>query len=140
VSALDERIEAGWRELLAAVDGIPDDRLAEPGAADHWSVKDVLAHIAYWEDRLVERVERKLAGLPEPQGGDFEADNQREHEARRDWALERVWDDLRRGHERLRATVHAAPQLTDDDVAEETWEHYDEHVRAIRAWRGQAGV
>ena len=140
-----ERIEASWQDLMSAVEGIPDDRLAEPGVAGDWSVKDILTHIAFWEGNLVGSIERRMAGQPDDDDDDgseeaMHALNHREYENRKGWSLDRVWDDLRRGHERMLTSVRSFPSLTDDDVQGDTWGHYEEHANSIRAWRQQVGL
>ena len=141
MTAMLERIEASWQELLTAVDGIPDARLAEPGVTGDWSVKDILTHIAYWEGDLVQTAERTLAGeTAVSDDTDVDLLNQRAYEDRRDWSVERVWDDLHRGHERMVTSIRACPSLTEDEVKVETWEHYEDHIASIRAWRARVGV
>src|SRR6266567_8704121 len=48
-------------ELLAAIDGLSDELMAEP-SIDGWSVKDHLAHLAIWDDIRASEVERISAG------------------------------------------------------------------------------
>jgi uncharacterized damage-inducible protein DinB len=48
-------------ELLAAIDGVSDERLTER-SLDGWSVKDHLAHLALWDDVRASEVERISAG------------------------------------------------------------------------------
>lgn len=141
MSDMVERIGASWRGLMEAIAGIPDARLAEPGVAGDWSVKDVLAHIAFWEDQLVEQIDRRMSGTPQPDDeGDVEVTNAREYEARRDWTVERVRDDLLRGHERMLTSLRAVPDIPAGDVEGDTWEHYDDHATDIRRWREQMGI
>ncbi len=59
-----ERIEASWRELTEALAGIPEERLTEPGVAGEWSVKDLMGHIAFWDEQALLAAERHLAGQP----------------------------------------------------------------------------
>src|SRR3954469_12222528 len=47
------RAQFDQRELLAA---LTDPERAAIGTADHWSVKDVVLHIAFWKNREVERL------------------------------------------------------------------------------------
>lgn len=41
-----EQMQAGYAEWLALLDTIPPERISEPGAVGHWTVKDIIAHIA----------------------------------------------------------------------------------------------
>jgi uncharacterized damage-inducible protein DinB len=49
--------EASLRRLQALVDGLSDERLAQPMAAG-WTVAGVLAHIAFWDYRIVTMLDR----------------------------------------------------------------------------------
>ena len=50
-------LEAARKETLAAVDGIPEEKMATP-AFGTWSVKDVLCHLASWEQLAVADLQR----------------------------------------------------------------------------------
>ena len=64
VHALLERIEEAWRQLFAALDDIPEDRLSDPGVIGDWSLKDLFGHLAFWDEHATKEIERALAGLP----------------------------------------------------------------------------
>ena len=53
------RAQFDQRELLAA---LTDHERAAIGTADHWSVKDVVLHIAFWKNREVERLAAAARG------------------------------------------------------------------------------
>ena len=53
------RAQFDQRELLAA---LSDHERAAIGTADHWSVKDVVLHIAFWKNREVERLAAAARG------------------------------------------------------------------------------
>src|SRR5262245_7168689 len=77
------RIDESWRGWLDALAGIPDDRLAEPGVVEQWSIKDFFGHVAFWNAYTVEASRRLLAGEP-PWQNDWQAMNRREAAARAD--------------------------------------------------------
>ena len=52
------RMEKEWRVFLDSFAGLADNVLMESGAVGHWSIRDLLAHIATWE-------EEALKALPE---------------------------------------------------------------------------
>jgi hypothetical protein len=137
-----ERVEASWEQLLAAVDGIADERMSEPGVAGDWSVKDVLAHVAYWEGRAIGIVERKLTGEPDPPGGglDFEAVNQNVYAERANWTIAQMLDEFHGTHQRFMAALRQFPDIDTDAIEGNTFEHYDEHAADIRAWRERVGA
>ena len=146
-------IDAAWRPLREAVRG-REDRLVDEREADGWTVKELVAHIAFWEE-TVSAVMSFFLGTPElkesdwyggdelgvPPGAPWPAtDVHNEREAR--WARHRPgseaverWD---RAHEKLIALVSS---LTDeqleepgviDRIAAESYRHYPDHLRALR--------
>jgi hypothetical protein len=48
-------MDKAWRAFMDSVRGIPESLMSEPGVSGHWSVKDILAHVAAW-DRETKRV------------------------------------------------------------------------------------
>ncbi len=61
-SELLNRIKAGRAEFDAAVNLFDKHDLAKPLLENGWSVKDVLAHICFWEKRIVSLYETLAAG------------------------------------------------------------------------------
>src|SRR5690242_20210325 len=59
--ALLEHYTKGREELLLAIDGLSDEMMSEP-SIDGWSVKDHLAHLAFWDDTRASEVVRISAG------------------------------------------------------------------------------
>ena len=67
---LDE-LESTRATLLGAIAGLDEDALDRKGAVGEWSVKNVLAHIAAWEEWVVQALPRRLASGVTPD--DFRA-------------------------------------------------------------------
>lgn len=128
-----------WQNLLDADAGIPEERMDEPGVAGEWSVKDVLAHVAYWDNEDLAAVERFVNSVPVPEDAEWQAVNEQVFAERRGWPLADVRRDLLDTHERLLTALRHAPGY-DLALLKESWEHYDEHGAEIRAWRERAGV
>jgi len=128
-----------WQGLLDSFAGVPNERLAEPGVAGDWSAKDVLTHVAYWDNEDVAAIERTLKGVPDPEGVDYEAVNVRVAIERRDWTVARVRDDLLDTHARVVSALRAAPDFSPETVRE-SLKHYDDHAAEIRAWRERVGL
>jgi uncharacterized protein (TIGR03083 family) len=134
------RIDRAWDELLAVLDAVPDDRLAEPGPVGAWSVKDLLGHIAVWDRIPIEAVPRLLAGDLTAWEIDTEAINQRESAARRDRSPIELRTEMDAAHAALRAFVAGLTMaaIANDGVrrriAVDTYEHYAEHAAEIRDW------
>jgi len=129
------RTEAAWRDLLAAIAAVPAESLRRPGIVGDWSVKDLLGHVAVWDEEAATKLRRIGAGLPVEEFS-FQALNESEADARAVWTVAEAMEAMQRAHALLAATLDAHPEIDPDDVKVDTWEHYAEHAEQIRAWRG----
>ena len=139
---------AAWEALLARV---PADRWTSPGAAGGWSVKDLVAHIAWGEEEVVQllRTHDFSMGsglwLLEP-----DERNRMVYGQRRRWPLDLIIGYEAETWANLRSLIVT---LTDDDlndarsftalphqwrpwqfIASNTFGHYDAHAPAVEAW------
>jgi hypothetical protein len=141
-----QRLERAWAEFRESYAGLSDAELMEPGVTGAWSVRDIIAHVTWWEEEALTHLPLVLAGGRPPRysvtHGGIDAFNAKLTEQRRDWSLAQVrarQDDV---HRRLVAFVERAP---DDQTGSETrfrrrlrldtYGHYPKHARAIRIWR-----
>lgn len=138
---------AQWEALLAKVD---QARVTEPGIEGEWSLKDILAHVAWYEREMVGILQtRALVGsslwvLPnvERNAAIFDQNCNR--------SLPEVLAEAQHVYFEL---LHTAQSLADDDLidpsryrdmpadwvpwkvfADNSYEHYAAHIPAIRAW------
>lgn len=141
---LTERAERSWQGWVEAIEGIPDERLAEP-MVGHWSGKDLLGHVAFWEDWGVGESQRLLAEQPET-GEDMDAVNERQVEESKNAvvaAQKRYRDEA---HGRLMAFLRTIPEDSPhlpeviETIGSETYGHFDEHAAQVRAWREAEGL
>jgi uncharacterized damage-inducible protein DinB len=150
--ALTTRLVDARNELLALVRGLPVDRLETPGAVGDWSVKDVIGHIASWENRLLTLAQTVLNGHAaqiEWLSGDeaLQAWNQKQYLRKRDWD----WHETIRELALLREEVlwnigWAAPEqlflshelavgaVSPAGLLEGIAEHDEEHLTQLRRW------
>jgi hypothetical protein len=138
---------ANWQNVLARVG---EQRMTEPGASGAWSVKDIIAHITFFENEMVGLLQtRVLAGsdlwaLPQDER------NRVIYEQNRSRALGDVLAESAQVHARM---VRLLDGLSDADlleaarfkempadwlpwriIAENTFEHYRDHAAIVRAW------
>lgn len=145
VAATLHKIDASWTNLRDALDGIPDDRLAEKGAVGEWSVKDVMGHIGFWDEQAVVAAHREMAGEPKREA-DWQAMNEQQAATAADRGSAEQRSSMEQAHEAVVALLQAAPRLDPRTVGlcgcmqEDTYEHYDEHAADIRAWRARNGI
>lgn len=148
-----EKTRAGFAELEALIVPLSETQMLKTGAGGGWSVKDNLAHVAFWQRRLAGLLAAaRDRGAPELAPGLSESDldriNHDAYLASREQALSEVLTDLRTLFEKVLGLLNALSddQLTNpkhvswtrgsplaDDVAGDTYEHYPEHAAAIRA-------
>ena len=148
IRAQRERFEA----MLAEVD---EALMTQPGVVGEWSVKDILAHIAVWEGRMVGWLEQILRGevpealAPGQTWDNLDQLNEQTYLENRDRPLEEVLAEFEASFRRAWDGVEAVPEdaLLDPDrypwregepvwhiVAANTFWHYPEHGASIRAW------
>jgi uncharacterized protein (TIGR03083 family) len=132
-----QQIETDWQELMATVDGVPDEQLNTPGAAGEWSAKDVLGHVAFWDADAADRLERLADGRPQADddGEDWQVTNEREATARAGKPASEVRAELDGAHARVLAALRRLDEVDPELIEGATWSHYRDHIGDLRAWR-----
>ena len=145
-----KRLEEAWEALKESYAGLSDAELLEPGVAGAWSVRDVIAHVTWWEEEALTHLPLILAGGRPPRYsvtyGGIDAFNAKMTAQKKDLSLAEVMGQRDEVHRRLIAFIELAPG---DQVSGETrfrrrlrldtYGHYAKHARAIRNWREQSG-
>ena len=67
-----EKIAGAMDAFQVALAGLPEERIDEPGVCGVWSVKDLVHHVAYWENNVAEELEGLLRGEGRPGHGQGE--------------------------------------------------------------------
>ena len=131
----------------AAVAAVGIDRHTLPALDGGWSVKDVLAHVSFWERACSRWLEAVARGeTPErPEVRDVDATNARAYNEAKDAALDAIVAESRAASD---AIIRATEALSEADLADEqrfgfatrrmidgnSGEHYREHAEQIEAW------
>jgi hypothetical protein len=143
-----KRIDKAWNALRESYAGLSTSELLEPGVTVDWSVRDVIAHVTWWEEEALTHLPSILAGGRPPRYsvvyGGIDAFNAKMTEERRDLSLSEVFSRRDAVHTRLIEFIDTIPQ---DQIARETrfrrrlrldtYSHYSKHAAAIRKWREQ---
>ena len=153
-TSLIQRIEESRDSFLEALEGLPDEAYLQEGVIDRWTVKDVLSHMTMWEAQIITLLFRAPSS-PTPNTVHFSGEstdeiNERWFKQNRNRPLDQVLTDF----DGIRTqTIRRLDDYTDQDlndvkrfpwlggsplwkwVAEETFEHDDEHKEQIAAWR-----
>jgi hypothetical protein len=139
-----------WKALVAQVGS---DRMEVPGTIGDWSVKDLIAHLTWYEAAVVEGAQQVLTtgSFTRRRRGDLGLDenNVQIAAASRSRSVREVQDEADRVFAQLLVVVNACPDallndpkllgLPDDlvpwmAIANNSYAHYREHEPALRAW------
>lgn len=141
-----EKLARAWADFEASYAGLSNEQLMIPNVTGKWSVRDIIAHVTWWDEEALKHLPVILAGgrperYSDKYGGidDFNAimTVKRSH-----LSLEEVLNQHDEVHARLVAYLRTAPE---DMFASETrfrrrlrldtFGHYPVHTAAIRKWR-----
>ncbi len=133
-------------ELLDSMRGLSDAQMMET-TLDGWSVKDNLAHLAFWDDLRADEVVRISAGfesalkMSEQQDADA---GRVAYELRLGLSLAQALWELHHSRERLLGAIAAAPERAlDPGLYGEAGLHSSHdalHADYIRNWRRRLGI
>ena len=140
------RLDAAWVDFEASYAGLTDAELLIPGVQGQWSVRDLIAHVTWWEEEALKHLPLVRDGGRPPrysvQYGGIDAFNALMTEQRRHLSLDEVRGQHDEVHARLVDLVRRAPEELFRRETRfrrrlrlDTYGHYPKHARAIRAWR-----
>ncbi|MBA2393346.1 MAG: ClbS/DfsB family four-helix bundle protein [Ktedonobacteraceae bacterium] len=149
---------ANWEALLAKID---TSRMTQPGFAGEWSLKDVIAHVAYYEEWTAAVIEELMRGETktldsgEPEDIDVELRNARFFKEHQHSSLPEVLAYSQKSFQHLLTVVQSLPEeellssspsfkallpvyWPDEPlwktIAGDSYEHYHQHIPDIQAW------
>jgi hypothetical protein len=147
-------IHTGRAEIEALWTTATDEQLDQrPGPQPDWSMKDLAAHLTFWEQEMVRSVS---AGQITPEWHEnTDVVNARVFEANKNRTVADVLNEYWRSLGQVDALVES---LSDADlssttrlqtpdnmtlsayIADETFEHYDDHLEDVRQWAQREGL
>lgn len=125
-------ISKSWLELVKAIRGLNDQQIVKPATVDQWSVKDIMAHITFWESRLIHDIGLLERGEQPAESSDYESINQEESTRSREASLDDVRAQFDAMHDQVMGMLEGTSHISRELVAGNTYEHYDEHLADIR--------
>lgn len=142
------KLEAAWAAFNDSYAGLSDDQMLQPGVMEHWSVRDLIAHVAWWEEESLQHLPQILQGIRPPRYsvvyGGIDAFNARMTELKQNLTLAEVRRQALDTHQRLVVYLNGVPEepFASDTrfrrrLRLDTYSHYPIHAAAIRAWREQ---
>jgi uncharacterized damage-inducible protein DinB len=138
---------AEWDALLSQID---KSMMTEPGVEGAWSLKDIIAHVGWGEREVADTMYSRVLG-----GSDLWNLRQNERNAAvfemyKDQPLDQVIEEEQQAYQRL---VDGIKSLSDEEVtdpsrfkdmpddwepwvivAQNTYEHYPDHIKPICEW------
>lgn len=141
-----DKLDQAWAAFQDSYAGLSEAQMLQPGVTGDWSVKDIIAHVSWWEEEALKHLPNILKGTRRPRYsvtyGGIDAFNAQMTELKRGLPLDAVLEQSEATHARLLEFVRGVPE---EHFAREgpfrhglrldTYSHYPEHERAIRAWR-----
>jgi len=136
-----------WETLLAQ---ISEERMVQPGVAGEWSVKDIIAHVMWYERETVGILQqRAFVGSPlwnvslEERNAAMVAENRHRSLAEVRVEAQHVFEQLILAIQELsEADLNDASSLRNippnwlpwQVIASNSYEHYHQHTPSLRAW------
>ncbi|HLY32140.1 MAG TPA: DinB family protein [Ktedonobacterales bacterium] len=145
-----EQIRATHQPLEEALAALSEEQMTEPGVNGEWTVKDMLAHITWWEQHLLRRLRSGQddvyteAALANTDGRTLtDQTNAQVFAANQSRPLEAVLSEFQTSYLELVNTLSSMAEeaLANDEIYDaigaDTFRHYPEHTAMLQAWADQ---
>jgi hypothetical protein len=141
-----DQLAAAWVDFHASYAGLRDEEFLTPGVVGEWSVRDLIAHVTWWDQESIEHlpitlVRGRLPRYSQVYGG-IDAFNAMKTREKAGLTLDEVRAEAAATHERLLAYLlsldpveWAANTRFRHRLKLDTWSHYPIHAADIRRWR-----
>jgi hypothetical protein len=141
-----QKLEQAWALFNESYAGLSAEQLVEPGVTGDWSVKDILAHVTWWDQEALKHLPYTLQDVRPPRYkdlyGGIDAFNAQMTEQKRGQTLSEVQKQLEETHLRLVEYLQSVPEeqvVSTPRFARrlrlDTYGHYPIHTQAIIEWR-----
>jgi len=143
-----EKVEKAWADFHQAYNGLAPEQMIQPGVDGVWSVRDLLAHVSWWEDELLIHLPEILQGI-RPQRysvlyGGIDAFNALMTEKWAALTLAEVQRKVMETHAKVITYLQSVPEEEFKSgsrfrrrILLDTYGHYPYHAKSIRDWRGK---
>lgn len=146
-------VKKGHADFLKSFEGLSHDALVEPGAVGKWSVKDVISHVSMWKAEAIRLLyfAQQDEVPPRPyRSKDIDHINEEWYQAASSRTVEQVMADYHGVSKQLLKRLEALPEKHWDRpesypwlqgetiqkiVADNSFDHEDEHAAEIKDWR-----
>jgi hypothetical protein len=131
------RLDAAWLRWLTVLDRVDPARRDEKLLDDNWSITDLLAHTRFWDAEVLSDIDRWRHGMPALKNN-WQQMNDDDHAANQTRPYDLVRVEMHLVHETVRQAIGSLPEDLPDEfveqIAVDTWDHYDDHTAQIEAW------
>lgn len=135
-------IQSEHERLEATLQTLSEQQIQQSGVAGNWSIKDILAHLTWWEQAMISEVVHGVELDPGLQGEPWSTEraNALTVEAKRSTPLSAILSEFVDSYSQ---TVDMVEDLEEKDLANDelyehltnnTGRHYAEHRQMIEAW------
>jgi hypothetical protein len=145
------KLEKAWADFKESYTGLTEAQMLEPGITGDWSVRDLVAHVSWWEEEALMHLPHILSGKRSRRYsvlyGGIDAFNALMRDQKSSLSLVEVLKEAAETHQRLVEYINGIPeeQIGLEErfrrrLRLDTYSHYPMHARAIRAWRERFGL
>ena len=147
--AILNTVSRSWQVLEGAIALVPQDRVDTPGVVGPWSVKDLIGHVATWDQEALQALRsyladgdaRALATWP----ADIDGFNAREAARKRGSDLAVLRRELAESHRQIVELISDLPEVefktreVETRIRVDTYDHYADHAAQILRWLDAPG-
>jgi len=140
------KLEAAWVDFHQSYAGLTPAQMVQPGVMDNWSVKDLIAHVGWWEEETLKHLPGVLNKIRPPKYSDLygglDAFNALMTQKWQPLSMEQIHRKVDQTHAELVAYLRDIPEEQFSSKTRfyhrlrvDTFGHYPFHTQAIRDWR-----
>lgn len=142
-----DQLENRWSEFKESFAGLDEKQMTRVPSKGGWSIKDILVHVAAWDEQALKNLPLIVEGKRLPRYrdlyGGINAFNAMTAEKHRDLPLSEALRQLDQTHKRLLAYLRSVPEEQFEGrsrfrrrLSADTYNHYPEHTETILKLRG----
>ena len=140
-----ERVDGEWRRFVDAFEELSAEVCQRPGVVEEWFVKDVISHVATWEEESVAALgmirDGRRVPLYSANYGGIAAFNERKWRQYQELSFREATARASGAHRRLMAFLAEVPERHfaregrfRRRLRQNTYSHYAEHAQQVGAW------
>lgn len=144
------RLEQAWTAFNESFAGLSSQQMLTPGVSGDWAVKDILAHVSWWEEESLKHLPLILQGEQPPRYsklyGGIDRFNALMTKKWQGMPLTEVRARMEETHRKLIDYLQSVPdeQFSSETrfrrrLGWDTYKHYPLHTQAIRELRQRSG-